>query len=754
MHLLYSVLYCIFTFFFITACGKQKKESGHLPAAPQFQAHDTAYPVSSELQITEQTESLYQTFMEMSGKRIAIYKAGTDTLQEVTAPETFRELAVKLQKEWTIPSDDFSHPVMQFLVALHKITPLRFREGAIRNHNVNSFLFAYSFLTGELRTSVLLDTLKAYLGGEFSSFMDDPDCDLTWSDDCRSLVLQAKKNQKKIAVVPREDQIQCFSQNQKVKPIVFTPDELHMMEKEYSGRVHLTDNSLGRITDVFLFHNHYLPYKTLLSTWRCLDASITIVTHPQSQLMYYVDRCVQMVEQGRPDSDFMKRILGQQSHLASRYKEAFESLCKEDAIRQMQENKTLYICRWKELQDKIFLDEVKNHEENLRNRLVSDGIDVRRLTIITSKQLEIHWARDYFLLGSTGKRKPLFLESALPLDVRNKNLAKELVQHPALKNRWKIRDIGLPFEGGDIRAVGQFLFIGENTFTNGIRKIQRHIESHGAIRIGVKLCTSKELNVIDTLVRNEYKELFGREFVLVGEGDNFPQASVHIDMFLTFLPNPGDKPTVVVADINESISLMQNLSAEESAQVERSMLRASLTPQELNRSSPFWLYRGLFMHHDFIEILMHGGLPRYITTYKKSQKAEELRQRLDAAALWFQERGYSVVRAPSAVLQLGYINYWSQRNGIAILQTLKDNAQRVYNNVLVEVYIDSAQVLHRTIYMPYYGIIPLEKRLIDIYNNLGYRVVFVPYMWEPAFGGGAFNCLTTEIRGRFLEPKH
>jgi hypothetical protein len=126
---------------------------------------------------------------------------------------------------------------------------------------------------------------------------------------------------------------------------------------------------------------------------------------------------------------------------------------------------------------------------------------------------------------------------------------------------------------------------------------------------------------------------------------------------------------------------------------------------------------------------------------------------LDAVAKWFEKEGYPVVRAPTGAVALGYCSYWYQRDTVAYLRTLRDPAQRAYNNVLVETYMDSADRVHRTVYMPRYGITPVENRLVEIYNRLGYRIVFIPYMWEPAWGRGAVDCLTSEVRGPFVQPR-
>jgi len=689
--------------------------------------------------------------MQNAGNTFDVYLAGSFDLEQVEAPKTFRELAEKLRDYWAIPSGDFSHPVMKFLVALHAKSPLRFEPGAIRQRNIRAFYFAYSLLTGELRTSVIQDELQRAGGQEAFVLMDDPDLSIEWSDNCDSIILRSKDRLLSIGVIPGNDLQVQFEQN--MVPCSLSADEIAMMEKEYSGRVQVMDNALGRINEVFVFYNRHLPYKTLLSICRSLDARITVVTVPQSRLMHCVDSYLESLKKGECDQSLLQCIRDQQLHQKSRLKNTIELMCEEDCANLLIKNKIEYIKKWKELRDKIVLEEADDHEQNTRKQLKSDGIDHQKVTIITSKNLESRWARDYFLLGYSHTGQALFLESSVQLLKRNRALAEELVSTPELRRKWTSQDIHLPFEGGDIRAVGPYMFMGENTFERGIDEVQSIIGLHKKVRIGSTSATSAERTETALLLKKEYEALSGREFVLVGEGDTIPQAMLHIDMFLTFLPNPGKKPVIIVADMSETATLLNGLSVEETAQIERSMLSASLTSDELNNSSSFWLYRGLFLRHDLIQILMHGGLQRYVTVFNKSGYRIELQQRLDAAAVWFKERGYRVLRAPCAAPPVCYMNYWSQRNGVAILETIQDNAYRVYNNVLVEMYIDTNSVLHRMVYMPHYGFIPLEKRLVEIYNSLGYKVVFVPYMWEPAFGNGGLECLTTEVRGHFNDKK-
>ncbi|MCP4603707.1 MAG: hypothetical protein GY847_24850 [Proteobacteria bacterium] len=743
MHILRHTLFIIPATFLLLSCKEQQPDDKDRSLPPK-----SLPSPSLDLQITEQAEELYQSTLKTFGNTFDVYKAGALDLQQVQAPETFRELAGRLGNDWAIPTWDFSHPVMKFLVTLHKKSPLRFMEGAIRQRNIKSYSLAYSLLTGELRTSPILEHLKINLGEDFSSYMDDPDLNIEWSGNSRSLILKTKIKHKTIIIVPKQNQPQY---TQKIKPVPFTSEEIKAMEREYSGSVQLMDNALGKIQEIFIFYNRHLPYKTLVSICRSLGAHVNIVTLPQSRLMHFVDSHIEALKKGRLEKQFPESILSQQSHRSSKYMIQIESMCKENGAKYMRENPVAYINNWKELRNKIFLEEAKNHELTLKRQLKSDGIDLQRITIITTKHLESKWARDYFLLGFTNNRKPVFLNSSIQLIKRNREIAEVLTQAPQLNGKWSILDIHIPFEGGDIRAVGQSVFGGENTFEQSINEIQRFIRSSGKTRVGSHSLISTDRNQIGLTLKKEYEALFGREFILVGEGDNAPQSMMHIDMFLTFLPNPGKKPTVVVADMNETLTLLNGLSDEETAQIERSMLRASLHPGELNHASLFWLYRGLFMRHDLIQIMLHGGLPSYIASYQKSNKRKELQQQLDAVATWFEQRGFVVVRAPTAAPPLCYINFWSQLNGIAILGTIQDNAFRVYNNVLVEMYVDKKDRLHRTIYMPQFGISPLEKRLVEIYNTLGYRVVFVPFMWETAYGRGALDCLTSEVRGRFKE---
>jgi hypothetical protein len=738
---------CIFSVCTISFCEKPKNDPA--TTADSVQANKNGSSASENLEITDQAEGLYRSVMQSSGNRIMVFPAGSYDLQQVDAPATFGELALRLQNGWTVPSQDFSHPVMQFLVALHKKSPLRFNDSVILHHNLKSYFLAYSFITRECNTESILNNLKKNLQSGFSYYLNDPDLSITWSGSLRTLILSSKNKQKIIIVKPLKSG--PLYREQKIKQVTFTSDEIKLLRKEFRGSAQLMDNALGKIREFFVFYNRHLPYKTLLSICRAIDARINIITLPQSMLIHYIDSYIQSITEGNYDRSYLENIIETKSHSTSRYKDRIETLCREDSAVRLHEDSIVYVNRLKKLREDIFGEEIEPHQKNLSRQLRSDGIAPDKFIIIPSQNLETRWARDYFLVGLTKKQKPLLLESSIQIIRKNKILAEELSRSPALKNTWEIQDIHLPFEGGDIRAVGQYLFMGENTFEAGIEEILRIIRSTGKARIGSDSGISTDRTSIALLLKKEYESLSGREFVLVGEGDNIPQAMMHIDMFLTFLPNPGKKPTVVVADIREALTLLQGLSKKDFFPIESAMLRASLDPVELGQSSRFWLYRGIFMRHDLFQIMEHGGLHRYLSTLQQSAYRIELQQRLDAIAAWFTQRGYPVVRAPSAAPPLCYMNYWSRHNGVAILETIQDNAQRVYNNVLVEMYIDNKDTLHRTVYMPCYGIVPVEKRLVEIYNDLGYRVVFVPYMWEPAYGRGALDCLTSEIRRAFKE---
>ncbi len=68
------------------------------------------------------------------------------------------------------------------------------------------------------------------------------------------------------------------------------------------------------------------------------------------------------------------------------------------------------------------------------------------------------------------------------------------------------------------------------------------------------------------------------------------------------------------------------------------------------------------------------------------------------------------------------------------------------NNSMIETYVDENGVLQKIVYMATFGISPVEKRVIEKYNQLGYRVIPVDSLLPSAKKQGVLNCVTSEYR--------
>jgi len=186
-------------------------------------------------------------------------------------------------------------------------------------------------------------------------------------------------------------------------------------------------------------------------------------------------------------------------------------------------------------------------------------------------------------------------------------------------------------------------------------------------------------------------------------------------MFVTFLPNADQKPTVVVGDIGQTISILEQLSEKEWNQTQQTMLGSQVLLGTGNQHTIIDLARKK-------EDIAHE--------MKTDPNTRLLRRRLDATADWFANQGFSVVRTPTVISQ-------------------KHSRYRAYNNALVEAYVDKNGNLKRKIYIPTYGMSPLERVLVRKYNALGYEVIPVPNLSSSAENRGSLNCLTSEKRFQF-----
>jgi hypothetical protein len=465
--------------------------------------------------------------------------------------------------------------------------------------------------------------------------------------------------------------------------------------------------------------------------------------------------------------------------------------------------------------------EFGNYESSLIDFLKENGVEdpEQKIRFVESQRSQAGWARDYFLQAQdpeTGEE--IFIET--PHVVRNMGLSHDMAD--TLDNE-RIINTNLYFEGGDFRAVGPYLFMGEATFDKAISHMkqslytikfispttdeivslsginmyqlvdearEKYIEELGPELVEYMGGEDKVREQIDesfyeearesekpiyvigeqqfdqsaiseeeatNILRQEYESFFGRELMVVGEGDEEEQAIFHIDMFATFLPSPPDKPVVLVADQSMAAEILSGLSQQELEEIEKSMLRSQFggapTSEDLvaqmgeSRSGSFLggPGKGLSLKQDIA-----GQLHGYTEQLTSQTKQVELQQRMDGVAEWFEEQGFEVQRIPSAVSYYDGSQLYELEQNESL--SVGEKTHRNYNNVLLEVYTESGQLV-KNAYMPTFGMAPLEAKAVEIYNQNGYTVIPVSRMIDAARAEGVLNCIVSENRSGFVQRR-
>ena len=383
------------------------------------------------------------------------------------------------------------------------------------------------------------------------------------------------------------------------------------------------------------------------------------------------------------------------------------------------DRKLVILCKQPEMGIQAF-------EEKAKQELLQQGLqDTKNVHFRYAEHYRDHWARDNFLrVYDYRYGKNVFVHST-----QNKRgaFAKELAEQDA-EQRSIHEEVPFYFEGGDLRAVGPYLFMGEETLEKaGHALIGKGLDVHPKLvpmnmnpgeedsYAQKRTETSSEEREAQEKILQSLGELFGRKVVTVGEGDKYEQALFHIDMFVTFLPNADQKPTVVVGDIGQTISILEQLSEKEWNQTHQAMLGSQVL-------------LGTGKQHTIVDLSRKKE--DVVREMKTDSNTRLLRRRLDAAADWFANQEFSVVRTPTVISQ-------------------KHSRYRAYNNAIVEAYVDKDGNLKRKIYIPTFGISPLEHALVQKYNTLGYEVIPVPNLSSSAENRGSLNCLTSEKRFQF-----
>ena len=380
----------------------------------------------------------------------------------------------------------------------------------------------------------------------------------------------------------------------------------------------------------------------------------------------------------------------------------------------------------------IVCPEVLRKDENLfkekfKSQLKKEGVkSTENIEFRFSDDRLDRWSRDNFLSVYDFKEgKKVFLRSASAKAEFKGKFTEDIVSQDSTR-RSKQEIAPFYFEGGDIRAIGPYLFVGEETFEKAAKDEQlRNKELPELIPTAVadngpdinpelsarkKSKPSAEELLAQKKLKKELEQSFGRKVIVVGEMDEYAQAVFHLDMFVTFLPNADGKPTVVIGDMEQSKNILKNTPAETLDQTSRNVLSSQiLVGMETTLSRPF---------SDIIKEL------------ENNFHLKVLQKRMDAAAEWFIKNGFDVVRMPT-------------------LFTYNDQMHRAYNNALVETYMNEKGTLERKIYLPTFGVSPVEAEIVKKYNELGYEVTPVPGLAKAATLRGSLNCLTSERRKPF-----
>lgn len=609
-------------------------------------------------------------------------------------------------------------------------------------YNSRKVTSLYCILAGTLDSKEAFTMISGELGEKVNDFFLDRNLALDWSKDRGILILTSKGKSFEIKV--QKGEFKDAFVDQKVEQKLATPEEREVFSKHFSGEVELVDNALGEISDLTLIATHLSRSILVSIISRFQGKKINIVSKPKAEAASYEAEFIEFLERAG-------------------------------------------IC------------DAKN-----------------RINFVYASEAEHVWARDYFLQAKdprSGHR--IFLESPNEHEMwqRNVGMSKAIASDDDTLGTPEYREFNLYFEGGDMRAVGAQLFMGEESFRKAVDQVKRPVKFRitvsPPVSLGIKEFTvegnnrrilEKDIKVrlaeklsqlkgdtsdlefdeylwkivedskvetffqigggeivtklppdeeITGILKSEYEKYFGRELVVVGEGDEEEQAIFHIDMFVNFLPNPKGKPTVVIADTKETLKILSKLGPEELDSLEKSMVQSQMGASDLendNFTKEDEIKRNVLLLND-----IKGGMHDYVDELRSGKRLQGLQKRLDAISKWFQNKGYEVVRIPTAIthgnsrgdlLTLGKKNHEESSE----LPRSSEDADRTYSNSIVETYVDQDGILQKIIYMPTFGISVVEKRIVEIYNKLGYKVVPVDSLIEVARTQGVLNCITSEFR--------
>jgi len=314
---------------------------------------------------------------------------------------------------------------------------------------------------------------------------------------------------------------------------------------------------------------------------------------------------------------------------------------------------------------------------------------IKFLTLPSEISMTI-WPQDPFVVLEDSDGKGQLLLSKVFERVGDRQMAIELAKHLG----WEWKDSKLSFDGGNIVADKDHVFIGANTIYDN----------------AITLKTSPDEIAL------QFERELGRGVLVIGPA---PQPIGHIDMMLT--PLGGKK--IILADSDWGAEL----AAEQLSKYPEEVKAFELNCERMFFANPE-IKQLRNAKGDVIEPPKIVGL-----TKRAIEDSGKIAPQLDKLAETLSNRGYEVIRMP--FLFMAAEDADSNISDVDADQQKAGYPQITYNNVLLEVIED-----RRVVYLPQYGWGALDDAARKVWEKAGYEVVAIGDFSTSAMYGGALRC--------------
>ena len=382
-----------------------------------------------------------------------------------------------------------------------------------------------------------------------------------------------------------------------------------------------------------------------------------------------------------------------------------------------------------------------------RQRLPDGTKRVKYLTVDVKTGDFYPWARDAYFIQQDQKGKLVFLDTGFhfkPFPITNFNeVFKDVIVRAGIIHRG----------GGNVRTTNREIFIGMDTIL-GIDMTPRW-SPYGHLRetlysvaeqylTGDTRDLKKKFHAYANLLHhilapdrrlvipgkeNFFKDLENGEFVFTKKTVHHTgaQAAYHTDVYLGLgHVDKNGKRVLFIADSSLGARIVEKISPARRRKIEQA-LPAVLVGEGFTASG--------------IPVTSKQIAGRFQWSKRKLldlclKKARDTQDILNNTAQHLQSRGFRIIRIP--YLPNGLNNYNNKTDRV---MGISFN----YSNVLTEAYKGIKRV-----YIPRYGLEPLDRAAAAAYERAGYRVVFINGLLTGAVtsrnDGRGLDCLTSEIR--------